>query len=249
MGRERRRLGVAEGMARVRAAFAWCWEPAHNRDRPVPTAPPPVAFEHAPQQRNQGTGPVPPSDSERAGAGLEVISPRCCGRDSHKRQIAPCRVVPGRDGQPHTAVRTFGTMTAALLAVADWLAAAGVTHVAMASTGVYWQPIDNILDDQCTLLLVTARHSKAVPGRKPDLRDGEWIADLRRHGLLRPSFVPDRPQRALRELTRSRTSLMQERSAAVNRLHKTLEGANIKLGSVAAAVLGVSSRGGRWSRG
>ena len=173
---------------------------------------------------------------------MEVIYPRCCGLDIHKQQITACRIVPGEDGQPAKVVRTFGTMTADLLALADWLGAAGVTHVAMESTGVYWQPIYNLLEDQFTLLLVNARHIKAVPGRKTDVRDCEWLADLLRHGLLRPSFVPDRPQRELRELTRYRTSLVQERTAEVNRLQKTLEGANIKLGSVATNVLGVSGR-------
>ncbi len=173
---------------------------------------------------------------------MEVISPRCGGLDMHKRQIVACRIVAGPDGAPVKEVRTFGTMTDDLLALADWLAEAGVTHVAMESTGVYWQPIYNLLEDQFTLLLVNARHIKAVPGRKTDVRDCEWIADLLRHGLLRPSFVPDRPQRELRELTRDRTSLIQERTAEVNRLQKTLEGANSKLGSVATDVLGVSGR-------
>jgi transposase len=173
---------------------------------------------------------------------MEVVYARCCGLDIHKRQIAACRIVPGRDGQPEKEVRTFGTMTDELLALADWLGAAQVTHVAMESTGVYWKPIYNLLEAQFTLLLVNPRHMKAVPGRKTDVRDCEWIADLLRHGLLRPSFVPDRPQRELRELTRYRTSLIQERTAEVNRLHKTLEGANIKLSSVAPNVLGVSGR-------
>jgi transposase len=173
---------------------------------------------------------------------MEVMYPRCCGLDIHKRQITACRIIPGAAGQPPKQVRSFGTMTADLLALADWLAAAGVTHVAMESTGVYWQPIYHLLEGQFTLLLVNARHSKAVPGRKTDVRDCAWIADLLRHGLLRPSFVPDRPQRELRELTRYRTSLVQERSAEMNRLQKTLEGATIKLASVATAVLGVSGR-------
>jgi transposase len=173
---------------------------------------------------------------------MEVVYPRCCGLDIHKRQIVACRIVPGSNGTSQKTVRTFGTMTDDLLGLADWLADAGITHVAMESTGVYWQPIYNVLEDQFTLLLVNARHIKTVPGRKTDVRDCEWIADLLRHGLLRASFVPDRPQRELRELTRYRTSLVQERTAEVNRLQKTLEGANIKLGSVATNVLGVSGR-------
>ena len=126
--------------------------------------------------------------------------------------------------------------------MADWLAAAGCTHVAMESTGVYWKPLYNLLEGSFELLLVNARHIKQVPGRKTDVKDCEWIADLLRHGLLHPSFVPDRPQRELRELTRYRTTLIRERAAEANRLQKTLEGANIKLGSVATDVLGVSGR-------
>ena len=133
-------------------------------------------------------------------------------------------------------------MTADLLALADWLAEGGVTHVAMESTGVYWKPIWNLLEERFTLLLVNAAHVKVVPGRKRDVGDAEWLADLLRHGLLKPSFVPDRPARELRELTRYRSALVRERSAEVNRLHKTLEGANIKLASVVSEVTGVSAR-------
>src|SRR5918997_1882387 len=133
-------------------------------------------------------------------------------------------------------------MTDELLQLADWLAAAGCTHVAMESTGVYWKPIYNLLEDTITLLLANARHMKAVPGRKTDVRDCEWIADLLRHGLLRGSYVPDRPQRELRELTRYRTSLVRERTAEANRLQATLEGANVKLASVATDILGKSGR-------
>ena len=133
-------------------------------------------------------------------------------------------------------------MTADLLELSDWLAECHVTHVAMESTGVYWKPIWNLLEDQVELLLVNAHHVKQVPGRKTDVKDCEWLADLLRHGLLRASFVPDRPQRELRELTRYRTSLIRERSAEINRVQKTLEGANIKLGDVASNVLGVSGR-------
>src|SRR5204863_797315 len=121
-----------------------------------------------------------------------------------------------------------------LLELADWLQAAGCTHVAMEATGVYWQPLYNLLEEQFTLLLVNARHIKQVPGRKTDVKDCEWIADLLRHGLLRASFVPDRPQRELRELTRYRTTLIRERAAERSRIQKTLEGAGIKLGDVAS---------------
>src|SRR5207237_3664451 len=125
---------------------------------------------------------------------------------------------------------------------AEWLNACGVTHVALESTGVYWKPVWNLLEGQFQLLLVNARHVKQVPGRKTDVRDCEWLADLLRHGLLRASFVPDRPQRELRELTRYRTTLVRERASEINRLQKTLEGANIKLGAVATDVVGVSGR-------
>jgi len=151
-------------------------------------------------------------------------------------------IVPGSARQARKEIRTFGTMTDDLLALADWLAAEGVTHVAMESTGVFWKPIFNLLEDHFQLLLVNARDIKQVPGRKTDVKDCEWIADLLRHGLLKASFVPDRPQRELRELVRYRTTLVRERSAEVNRLQKTLEGANIKLASVASDPLGVSAR-------
>jgi transposase len=173
---------------------------------------------------------------------MDVIYERCCGLDVHKRSVVACAIVPGADGRPEKTIRSFGTMTADLLALADWLADLGVTHVALESTGVYWKPVWNLLEAQYTLLLVNAQHIKAVPGRKTDVRDCEWIADLLRHGLLRGSFVPDRPQRELRELTRYRASLVRERTAAVNRLQTTLAGANIKLASVVSDLLGVSGR-------
>ena len=173
---------------------------------------------------------------------MEVTYERCCGLDIHKRSIAACLIVPGVGGAPTKTVRSFGTMTADLLELADWLAAAECTHVAMESTGVYWKPIYNLLEDQFSLLLANAQHIKAVPGRKTDVKDCEWIADLLRHGLLQASFVPDQPARELRELTRYRSSLVRERTAEVNRLHKTLEGANIKLTSVVSQITGVSAR-------
>jgi transposase len=174
---------------------------------------------------------------------MDVLYERCCGLDIHKRTVVACLVKsePGR-GRPHKEVRTFGTMTRELLAMADWLEAQGVTHVAMESTGVYWKPVHNLLEERFQLLLVNAQHIKAVPGRKTDVRDCEWIADLLRHGLLRASFVPARAQRELRELVRHRCSLVQERTAAANRVQKTLEGANIKLASVASDILGRSGR-------
>ena len=173
---------------------------------------------------------------------MDVIYERCCGLDIHKRSVVACLIMPGPEGMPHKEMRTFGAMTDDLLALADWLGENGVTHVAMESTGVYWQPIYNLMEGSFALILANARHIKTVPGRKTDVRDCEWLADLLRHGLLRASFVPDRPQRELRELTRYRTSLIRERAAEVNRLQKTLEGANIKLASVATDVMGTSGR-------
>jgi transposase len=173
---------------------------------------------------------------------MDVLYERCCGLDIHKKAVVACVITPGSGGKPTKAIRTFGTMREDLLQLADWLCAHGVTHIAMESTGVYWQPVWNLLEGEFALLLANAQHIKAVPGRKTDVKDCEWIADLLRHGLLRASFVPDRPQRELRELTRYRTSLLGERTAAANRLQKTLEGANIKLASVATNVLGKSGR-------
>jgi transposase len=173
---------------------------------------------------------------------MEVVHERCCGLDVHKKTVVACLVTPGRGGQPTREVRTFSTMTRELLRLSDWLLAAGCTHAAMESTGSYWKPVYNLLEGSFELLVVNAQHMKAVPGRKTDVKDAEWIADLLRHGLLRPSFIPSRPERELRELTRYRTSLLQERAAEANRLQKVLEGANIKLASVATNVVGLSGR-------
>lgn len=173
---------------------------------------------------------------------MEVIYQRCCGLDLHKRTVVACVIVSGPNGVPKKEIKTFGTMTDDLLRLSDWLTTNGVSHVAMESTGVYWKSVWNILEGNFELLLANARHIKAVPGRKTDVKDCEWIADLLRHGLLKASFVPERGQRELRELTRYRRSLIQERSAEANRLQKTLEGANIKLAAVATDILGKSAR-------
>jgi transposase len=173
---------------------------------------------------------------------MDVVYSRCAGLDIHKKTVVACAIVQGPKGKPQKTIRTFGTMTDDLLGLGDWLGEQQVSHVAMESTGAYWQPIWNLLEDRFVLLLVNAHHIKQVPGRKTDVGDCEWIADLLRHGLLKASFVPDRTQRELRELTRYRTTLMQERAAEVNRLQKTLEGANIKLAAVATDVLGKSGR-------
>lgn len=168
---------------------------------------------------------------------------RCCGLDVHKKTIVACLMVTKAEGKVRKEIQTFGTMTEDLLKLSDWLTAREVTHVAMESTGVYWKPIWNLLEGNFELLLVNARHIKAVPGRKTDVNDSEWIADLLRHGLLPRSFVPNRAQRELRELTRYRTSMVRERSREVSRLQKTLEGGNIKLASVATDIMGKSGRG------
>ncbi len=169
---------------------------------------------------------------------MEVLHERCAGLDVHRDTVVACAITPeARE------VRTFAAVTEGLLELADWLAERSVTHVAMESTGVYWKPVHDLLEGGGPeLLVVNARHMHAVPGRKTDVRDAEWIADLLRHGLLRGSFIPDRPQRELRELVRYRRRLIDERGREVQRLHKVLEGANIKLGAVAADLMGVSGR-------
>ncbi len=168
---------------------------------------------------------------------MEVLHRRCCGLDVHKQTVVACVIRP-----KNKETQTFSTMTGDLLKLKEWLLECKVTHVAMESTGVYWKPIYNVLEDSFTLLLVNAQHIKNLPGRKTDVQDAEWIADLLKHGLIRGSFVPDREQRELRELTRCRRSLLQERSRVVERIQKVLEGGNIKLSSVASDVVGVSGR-------
>ncbi|MGI9149452.1 MAG: IS110 family transposase, partial [Chloroflexota bacterium] len=169
---------------------------------------------------------------------MQVAYERCCGLDVHKRVIVACVLV----GQERT-IRSFGTMTEDLESLAAWLETCGVTHVAMESTGVFWKPVHNVLEGHSfTLVVVNAQHMKAIPGEKTDVKDAEWIADLLRHGLLKASFVPSRAQRELRELVRYRKSLVRERAAESNRVQKVLEGANIKLASVASHVLGRSGR-------
>ena len=169
---------------------------------------------------------------------MKVLYERCAGCDVHKDGITVHIVVP--EGQE---TRTFGTTTNALLTLIEWLVEWKVTHVAMESTGVYWKPVYNLLEAaELTVFVVNAAHMKAVPGRKTDVRDAEWICDLMRHGLLRPSFIPPRAQRELRELVRYRISLIAERGDEANRIQKVLEGGNIKLGSVATDILGKSGR-------
>lgn len=172
---------------------------------------------------------------------MEVLYRCCCGLDVHKKSITAC--VLWADGKKRKEKRRFGAFTEDLLKLAEWLRECGVTHVAMESTGVYWKPVWNILEGQFTeVLLVNAQHIKAVPGRKTDQKDSEWIAQLLQHGLLKPSFIPPRPTRELRDLTRYRVSLAQECNRVANRIQKVLEDANIKLASVATDALGASGR-------
>ena len=173
---------------------------------------------------------------------MENILVRCAGLDVHKESVEACvrRIEP--NGCVHSETRHWGTMTRDLLEMADWLAAEGVTNVAMESTGVFWKPIFNILEIRFTVLLVNARHLKQVPGRKSDVRDCQWIAQLLQCGLLKGSFIPPRSQRELRDLTRHRTQLVEEKTRTINRIQKVLEDANIKLASVASDVMGVSGR-------
>jgi transposase len=173
---------------------------------------------------------------------MERLIERVCGLDVHKQTVAACVRVPGSKGTREQHVQTFGTTAAELLALREWLEAHEVTHVAMESTGVYWKPIYYVLEERFTCLLVNAAHVKQVPGRKTDVQDCVWIAQLLEHGLLRGSFVPPAPIRELRDLTRYRKVLIQDRTREANRLHKLLEDAGIKLASVATDILGVSGR-------
>ena len=173
---------------------------------------------------------------------MDQLIERCCGLDVHRDTVAACVRVPGPNGKRQQEVRTFRTTAAELLALRDWLEAHGVTHVAMESTGVYWKPVFYVLEEAFTCLLVNATHIKQVPGRKTDVKDSVWIAQCLECGLLRGSFVPPAPIRELRDLTRHRRVLIQERTRAANRLHKLLQDAGIKLASVATNILGVSGR-------
>ena len=168
---------------------------------------------------------------------MDVIYTHSCGLDVHKQKVVACAFTPG-----DKKMRTFSTMTNDLLQMKDWLAGLGVTHVAMESTGVYWKPIYNLLEGHFELLVVNAKQIKNWPGKKTDIKDAEWIADLLRHGLVRASYIPNREQRELRELLRLRRSLVEQRTQAVNRTQKVLEGGNIKLGNVASDVMGASGR-------
>jgi len=173
---------------------------------------------------------------------IEITYPNSSGLDVHKKTVTACVVIAKRGGGYKPISKTFATTTSGLHSLAEWLQAYGITHVAMESTGVYWKPVFNILAPDFDVWVVNARHVSQVPGRKTDVGDAEWLTDLMRHGLLRKSFIPNIEQRDLRDLTRYRTRLLNERASAVNRLHKILEDANIKLTSVASDVQGVSAR-------
>lgn len=169
---------------------------------------------------------------------MDIVHTYCAGLDVHKKTVVAAIIVPGKKE-----TRTFDTMTADLLGLSDWLIMEGVTHVAMESTGEYWKPVFNILEDNFEeVLLVNAHHIKSVPGRKTDVKDSEWMADLLRHGLVKASFIPPVGQRELRELTRYRSTFVKEKATLVNRVQKVLESANIKLASVASNVVGASGR-------
>lgn len=173
---------------------------------------------------------------------MEAIFRCCAGLDVHSKTVAACVRRVSDQGQTDAEVRIFGTMTRDLQDLSQWLVSKGVSHVAMESTGVFWKPIYNILEDQFQIVLVNARHIKNLPGRKTDIKDCEWIAQLLQCGLLTGSFIPPRPQRELRDLTRMRTQLTHEMTSVANRIHKVLEDTNIKLGVVATDILGVSGR-------
>src|SRR6266496_1774734 len=168
---------------------------------------------------------------------MNIIHDICCGIDVHAKTVVVCLIKRGKKQ-----IRTYSTMTDDLLVLSDWLVSEGCTQVAIESTGVYWKPVFNILEGSLEVVLVNARHVKAVPGRKTDVRDCEWLADLLRHGLLRASFIPPLPTRELRELTRHRYTLVSDQTAVTNRIIKLAESANIKLAQVASNALGVSGR-------
>lgn len=173
---------------------------------------------------------------------MQVVYSRCAGLDVHKKSVVACVITPSSSRGWHKEIRTFSTMTKDLLNLSDWLTSHDCTHVAMESTGEYWRPVFNILEGNFEVILANARHMKAVPGRKTDIKDAQWIAELLQHGLLRGSFIPPIEQRDLRDLVRHRSNFIRERVNLVNRVQKVLEAANIKLASVASDVMGVSAK-------
>lgn len=173
---------------------------------------------------------------------MNIVYERCAGIDVHKKTVVVCAITPDQQGQRHKERNTFSTMMPDLLRMCQWLESLGITHVAMESTGSFWKPVFNVLEGHMEVLVVNAQHLKAVPGHKTDLKDAEWIADLLQHGLLRASFVPPAFQRELRDLTRYRTSVTEERCRTINRLQTILEDTNIKLSAVASDMMGRSAR-------
>jgi transposase len=173
---------------------------------------------------------------------VQRVYERCAGLDVHAKTVVACRRFPGERGRQKQEVRTFGTTTPELLSLSDWLTEVGVTHAAMESTGIYWKPVFNVLESVCEVILVNAAHVKQVPGRKTDVKDGEWLAELLEAGLLRASFIPPAPIRELQDITRYRKQRVRQRTAEINRAQKILESANIKLGQVATNVVGASGR-------
>jgi transposase len=173
---------------------------------------------------------------------MEVLYSRCSGLDVHKRFVVACLSVVEANGQRHKELRQFGTMTSEILALNDWLKASGCRQIAMESTGVYWKPIFHLLEDSFEIVPFCAQHMQAVPGRKTDMKDAEWIADLLQHGLLKAAFIPGKEQQAVRDLTRTRMRLIQERTRLINRIQKVLEDANIKLASVVSDIMGMTGQ-------
>lgn len=173
---------------------------------------------------------------------MRLMYPQCAAIDVHKQTVVVCPRQTARDGTVKSEVKTFGTTTPELLQMLDWLSAWEVTTVAIESTAEYWKPVFNLLEGEFEVILVNAKHVKQVPGRKTDVKDAEWLAELLSYGLLKASYIPAKPQRDLRDLTRHRVTLVQERARVVNRLQKVLEHANIKLASVASDIMGVSGR-------
>jgi len=173
---------------------------------------------------------------------MEILYTNCAGLDVHKKTVKVCLLRRMSDGQLHKEFRTYLTTTEELLQLGDWLKEQGCTHIAFEATGVYWKPVFNLLEGRFQVLVVNAQHIKAVPGRKTDVKDAEWIADLLAHGLLKASFIPSVPQRELRDLTRYRVRLTQEKAREVNRVQKTLEDTNLKLGDVVSDIMGKASR-------
>src|SRR5579875_1084732 len=173
---------------------------------------------------------------------MEILYERCAGLDVHKKNVKACFACPGEGGKRKKETRTYLTMTQDVLKMRDWLKEQGCTHIVMEATGVHWRCIYNLLENDFELLMANAHHIKTVPGRKTDVKDAEWIADLLSHGLLTASFIPSAPQRELRDLTRYRAKLVEERAREINRVQKTLEDTNLKLGDVVSDIMGKASR-------